>query len=56
MPCRKVKSRTSGSGFATLPRWLDGTDMLVVKQDREPPLVVLPWPTWRRICAALGRE
>ncbi len=31
-------------------------DPLVVKQDREPPLVVLPWSTWRRICEALRRD
>ncbi len=35
----EVKSRPSGSGFATLQRWLGSNDLLVVKQDREPPLV-----------------
>lgn len=44
----EVKSRTSGSGFATLQRWLGSNDLLVGKQGRELPLVAMPWPTWRR--------
>ena len=52
----EVKSRTSGSGFATLQRWLGEHDLLIVKQDREPALVVLPWSTWRRICQTARRR
>ena len=41
---------------AAVDRWLGKSDLLVVKQDRATPLVVLPWRTWRRICRAHGRE
>jgi len=34
----EVKSR---SDFSTLHRWLDGADALVLRADRQPPLVVL---------------
>src|SRR5688572_2541384 len=38
--CVEVKARRNG--FSTLYRWLEGRDVLIVKADRRPALVVLP--------------
>ncbi len=37
--CVEVKAR--GGGFRELYRWLDGRDVLIVKADRQEPLVVV---------------
>ncbi len=42
----EVKARACGSGFATLERWLAGSDLLFLRRDRSSPLVVLPWDTY----------
>ena len=52
---RELQARLGLTLVSTTPRWLGDNDLLVVKQDHEPPLVALPWSTWR-ICEALGRE
>ena len=39
----EVKARASGEGFATIDRWLGTNDMLFLRRDRQPPVVVLPW-------------
>jgi hypothetical protein len=36
--CAEVKVRAHGFGYA----WLDGREILIVRQDRREPLVVLP--------------
>jgi hypothetical protein len=38
-PCAQVKARADG--FRELYCWLDGRDMLIVKADRQEPLVVV---------------
>ena len=38
----EVKARKEGTGFSLLYRWLADNDMLIVKQDRHQPLVVMP--------------
>jgi Holliday junction resolvase len=38
--CAEVKVR--GHGFSQLYAWLDGREILIVKQDRREPLVILP--------------
>jgi len=38
----EVKARKEGIGFALLYKWLSDNDMLIVKQDRCKPLVVIP--------------
>ncbi len=38
--CVEVKARNRG--WATLHRWLDGVDALILCADRKEPLVVLP--------------
>ena len=47
--CGEVKARANGSGFKTLESWLDENDVLFLIRDRQEPLVVLPWDTWRRL-------
>lgn len=39
----EVKARANGEGFAVLERWLGDHDALILKRDRQEPLVVLPW-------------
>lgn len=39
----EVKARANGEGFKTIERWLGENDMLFLRRDRRPPLVVLPW-------------
>jgi|APSaa5957512493_1039668.scaffolds.fasta_scaffold353683_1 hypothetical protein len=45
----EVKARAGGSGFKTLERWLGKNDLLFLRRDRKPPLVVLPWNTYERL-------
>ena len=39
----EVKARGNGEGFKTLERWLADADALILKRDRQDPLVVIPW-------------
>jgi hypothetical protein len=48
----EVKSRKTGEGFATLERWLGKCDLLFLKRDRQPPLVLLPWKTYLQLMTA----
>lgn len=43
----QVKGR--GDGFRRLYAWLGDLGALFIRADRQPWLVVLPWPTWERI-------
>lgn len=45
----EVKARKNGAGFVTLERWLGKNDLLILKRDRQEPMVVLPWETLRAI-------
>ncbi len=45
----EIKARGNGGGFATIERWLSGNDLLFLKRDRQEPLVVLAWRTWRSL-------
>ena len=47
--CGEVKARRSGAGFVTIEKWLGDNDMLFLVRDRQEPMVVLPWDTWRRL-------
>jgi hypothetical protein len=42
----EVKARKSGAGFTLLEKWLADFDVLFLRRDRKPPLVVIPWETW----------
>jgi hypothetical protein len=45
----EVKSRRE---FRTLHAWLDGSDLLLLKADFQPPLVVLPLPLFAKLAGA----
>lgn len=50
----EVKARASGGGFVQIEKWLGTTnDALFLRRDRCPPMVVLPWRTWKRLLAAI---
>jgi hypothetical protein len=37
-----IEVKCRGTGFGQLYKWLTGADILVIKRDRDEPLVVLP--------------
>lgn len=39
----EIKARANGSGFGTIERWLGQNDVLILRRDRQRPIVVLPW-------------
>ena len=45
----EVKARKSGEGFATLEKWLGAADLLFLRRDRQPPMVVMPWSVYARL-------
>lgn len=48
----EVKARREAP--RTLVRWLRENDVLFVRPDRSPPLIVLPWRTWEKLLRALA--
>jgi Holliday junction resolvase len=38
----RIEAKSRGTGFNQLYRWLDGADLLIVRADRQDPLVVVP--------------
>lgn len=42
----EVKARKNGGGFKTIEDWLGENDMLFLKRNQKPPLVVLPWDVY----------
>lgn len=45
----EVKARASGEGFQILERWLGEGDLLFLRRDRAPPMIILPWRTYERL-------
>ena len=45
----ECKARKNGAGFTTLERWLGALDILILKRDRQDPMVVLPWRVFARL-------
>jgi len=60
----EVKARKNGEGFTVIERWLSDYDALFLRRNAiterdpttgrfvtkdAPPLVVLPWSTWKRL-------
>lgn len=46
----EVKSRKGGSGFDTINRWLDGNEILFLREVGKPdPTVVLTWATYLKL-------
>ena len=52
----RVEVKARGAGWATLHRWLDGADVLALKADREPWLVVMPLATLMALLAGDGQK
>jgi len=38
----RIECKARGTGFKQLYTWIDGNDLLVIKADRQPALVVIP--------------
>jgi Holliday junction resolvase len=52
----RIESKARGNGFTSLYRWLEGTDVLIIKADRERALAVLDFEEFARLLAAQCRE
>lgn len=42
----EVKARKDGAGFATLEKWLGDHDIMFLKRNNQPPMVVLTWEVY----------
>jgi hypothetical protein len=51
-----VEAKARANGFAQLYAWLEGRDVLIVKADRHPTLVVLPLRLAVEIASAAERR
>lgn len=49
----EVKARRNGEGFATLKRWLGDNALLFLREDRNEPVVAMPWPVFVLLLRAL---
>jgi hypothetical protein len=47
----EVKARKNGAGWTVIERQLGSFDVLFLKSNNKPPLVVLPWRTWVALLA-----
>ena len=45
----EVKARSNGQGFRMLEAWLEGSDLLILKRDRRPPIVVMAFDAYARL-------
>lgn len=45
----EVKARRGGAGWKTVKEWLGAHDALFLIEDREDPLVVIPWSTFKKL-------
>jgi hypothetical protein len=45
----EVKARKDDKGFKTIKEWLGPFDLLVILEDRQEPLVVMPWTTYQTL-------
>jgi Holliday junction resolvase len=53
----EVKSRKNGEGFQTLERWMKGCEVLILKRDRQEPMVCMSWQVYSELMAArVGEE
>lgn len=56
----ECKSRSTGGGFVQLEKWIAGHDCLVLKRDRQQPMVVLTWDAFSKMAQSgiqfRGRE
>lgn len=52
----EVKARAKASGWASVKKWLAENDVLLLVEDRQEPLVVLPWHIFEGLMIAFKRE
>ena len=52
----EVKSRKNGTGFAVIRKWLGDYDHLILDENFDEPLVVLPWRAFVRYITELKRR
>jgi hypothetical protein len=45
----EVKARKTGKGFRQLETWQGEADVLIVKRDRQDPMVVVDWGVWLQL-------
>lgn len=48
----EVKARRAGQGFKVILRWMGDNDLLFLRMDRTPPLVVMDWDLYLRMMEA----
>lgn len=46
------KARRNGAGFAVIEKWLGKNDILFLKRNHQPPLVVLPFEVYKKFIKA----
>ena len=46
----EVKARKNAAGFKMVKQWLGDNDILFLKEDYAPPLVVMGWSVFMSIC------
>ena len=52
----EVKARKSGSGFQVLERWMKGVELLILKRDRQEPMVCMSWQVYTELMGARLRD
>lgn len=52
----EVKARKNGQGFATLEKWLGENHLLFLKRDRQNPMVVMEWETYKTLMQLWGEQ
>ena len=50
----EAKARKNGEGFRVIEEWLGDNDVLFLKRNRNPPLVVLPFAQWAELVSKKG--
>jgi hypothetical protein len=49
----RIESKARANGFTSLYRWLNGSDVLVVRADRQRPLAVIDFEEFAKLLAHL---
>ena len=44
-----MKARSDGEGFRRFEAWLEGSDLLILKRDLRPPMVVMDFEIYARL-------
>ena len=45
----EVKARKNGEGFAVIEQWLGDNDLLFLKRNNRPPMVVMEWEMFTKL-------